>query len=86
MTTNCQPPGGHTQSPLLDLENNPTLTVDQAAKILHISRASAYKAVRSGQIPSIRLGRRVLIPTARLSALLGLNSDAAPPQAAGDGA
>lgn len=48
-----------------------TLTVDEAAALLRISRCSAYEAVRRGEIPSVRMGRRVLIPTARLLALLG---------------
>ena len=48
-----------------------TLTVDEAAVLLRISRCSAYEAVRRGEIPAVRMGRRVLIPTARLLALLG---------------
>ncbi len=56
----------------------PTLTVDQAAKILHVSRASAYKAVHSGEIPSIRVGHRVLVPTALLLAMLGLDGGRCP--------
>lgn len=51
----------------------PTLTVDTVAKFLHVSRASAYQAVHSGEIPSIRVGRRILVPTAALLALLGLD-------------
>ena len=37
------------------------LTVDEAAELLRISRGSAYEAVRTGQIPSVRIGRRILI-------------------------
>ncbi len=51
----------------------PTLTVDAVAKFLHVSRASAYQAVHSGEIPSLRVGRRILVPTAALLALLGLD-------------
>jgi excisionase family DNA binding protein len=54
----------------------PTLTVEQAAKLLGISRGLAYQGVREGSIPSIRIGRRILIPTARLQALLGADLDA----------
>lgn len=39
-----------------------TLSVDEAAKLLGISRGLAYEAVRTGEIPSIRFGKRVLIP------------------------
>jgi excisionase family DNA binding protein len=48
-----------------------TLTVDQAATVLSISRWSAYDMARRGEIPVVRLGRRVLVPTARLRAMLG---------------
>ena len=48
------------------------LNVEEAAALLRISRCSAYEAVRRGEIPSVRMGRRVLIPTARLLALLGV--------------
>ncbi len=36
-----------------------TLTVEEAAQVLGISRAFAYEAVRRGEIPSIKIGRRV---------------------------
>lgn len=45
-------------------------TVEEAAKILKISRISAYKGIESGQIPHIRIGRRILIPVAALQKLL----------------
>lgn len=38
------------------------LTVEQTAKVLGLSRPAAYQAVASGEIPSIRIGRRILIP------------------------
>jgi excisionase family DNA binding protein len=43
-----------------------TLTVEEAASLLGISRAFAYESVHRGDIPSIRLGRRILIPRAAL--------------------
>nr|MDA8398336.1 helix-turn-helix domain-containing protein [Actinomycetota bacterium] len=46
-----------------------TLTVEEAAATLGISRAFAYEAVRRGEIPSIRIGRRVLVPRAALNRL-----------------
>jgi excisionase family DNA binding protein len=42
-----------------------TLTVEEAAAPLGISRPFAYEAVRRGEIPSIRIGRRVLVPESR---------------------
>ena len=38
------------------------LTVEEAAKLLRVSRGSAYEAVRTGELPSVRIGRRILIP------------------------
>jgi excisionase family DNA binding protein len=51
-----------------------TLTVEEAASILGISRAGAYDAVQRGEIPSIRIGRRILVPRAALDRLLGGNA------------
>lgn len=47
-----------------------TITVEQAAGMLGISRAAAYNAVRRGDIPSVRVGRRLLVPQYRLAALI----------------
>jgi excisionase family DNA binding protein len=55
-----------------------TLTVEEAGRLLGISRGAAYRAAACGQIPTIRLGRRLLVPTARLHQLLGLTEPGAP--------
>jgi len=47
-----------------------TYTVDEAAKILGISRNCAYDAVRRGEIPAIRLGRRLVVARKALELLL----------------
>ena len=47
------------------------LTVAEAAEILGIGRTTAYEAARRVEIPSLRLGRRVLVPKRTLSRLLG---------------
>jgi excisionase family DNA binding protein len=60
-----------------------TLTVEEAAATLGISRAFAYEAVRRGEIPSIRIGRRVLVPRATLERMLTA-SDAVDPDHDGD--
>lgn len=54
-----------------------TLSVPEAAELLGISRAHAYDCVRSGQIPSITLGRRVVIPRRAIDELLGRTSPTA---------
>ena len=48
-----------------------TYTVPEAAELLGISRTTAYECVRRGEIPSLTLGRRVLITRAQLEQLLG---------------
>jgi excisionase family DNA binding protein len=48
-----------------------TMTIPEAAKLLGISRSAAYRAVARGEIPTIRIGRRLLVPTAKLYQLLG---------------
>lgn len=47
-----------------------TLTVEEAAHLLGISRALAYELVRDGDIPSLRLRRRIVIPRRVIDALL----------------
>jgi len=49
-------------------------TVNEAAALLGISRTSAYECVRRGEIPSITLGRRVVISRAALERMLGVVS------------
>jgi excisionase family DNA binding protein len=48
-----------------------TMTVEEAGRLLGIGRGLAYEAARKGDIPTIRLGRRLLVPRARLLELLG---------------
>jgi excisionase family DNA binding protein len=47
-----------------------TMTVEEVAKALGISRAFAYEAVHRGDIPHIRIGRRMLVPRAALARVL----------------
>ena len=58
-----------------------TLNIDDAAKLLGISRNVAYEAARSGElagIPVIRVGaKRLVIPRAPFEALLGITTPVA---------
>jgi excisionase family DNA binding protein len=54
----------------------PTLTIEECASVLRLSRGSAYEAARTGQIPTIRIGRRLLVPRAKLLQMLGEDSRA----------
>lgn len=47
-----------------------TLTVEEAAEVLGIGRLLAYEAARRGELPTIRVGRRLLVPRRALDALL----------------
>lgn len=47
-----------------------TVSVEEAAEMLGVSRGSAYNLVRVGDIPSVRLGRRIVVPVRRLRALI----------------
>jgi excisionase family DNA binding protein len=55
-------------------DERPTLTVSETGRILGLSRQSAYNAVTAGEIPTIRLGRRLVVPTAALRRLLSLDA------------
>ena len=45
-------------------------TIPEAAELLGISRNSAYEAAHRGELPSIRIGKRILVPVAALQQLL----------------
>jgi excisionase family DNA binding protein len=47
-----------------------TCTVPEAAKQLGISNGAAYEAARRGDLPVIRIGQRILVPTAALDRML----------------
>ena len=47
-----------------------TVSVEESAQMLGISRALAYELVRKNEIPSIKLGRRLVVPLAALLRLL----------------
>jgi len=53
----------------------PTITVEHAGELLGLSRSAAYRAADKGELPTIRFGRRLFVPTPRLLALLGVERD-----------
>jgi excisionase family DNA binding protein len=55
------------------------MQVDRVAAALGLSRAATYNGVQTGEIPSIRIGRRIVVPTAavRRMLLLDKGNDAA---------
>ena len=46
------------------------LTVEEAGRLLGIGRNTAYEAARRGELPTIRMGRRLLVPRVALENLL----------------
>jgi hypothetical protein len=46
------------------------LSVRAVVRISRLSRASAYEAVRTGQMPSLRFGKRIVVPRAALNRML----------------
>jgi len=59
---------GSTTAPgaVAPVEDRLVFTVEEAAQLLGISRSFAYEAVQRGDIPSMRIGRRILVPKAAL--------------------
>jgi excisionase family DNA binding protein len=52
-----------------------TYSIEEAARILGIGRNSAYEAARSGQLPTIEMGKRKLVPKVVLDRMV--NGEAA---------
>jgi len=56
-------------------ESNPdrlVYTVPEAGKLLGLGRNAAYEAAKRGEIPTLRIGRLLLVPKAPLHRLVGL--------------
>lgn len=52
---------------LKDLDNIPlALTVEQTAQVLQLGKSLVYEMVRSGQLRSLRVGRKIRIPRSAL--------------------
>jgi predicted DNA-binding transcriptional regulator AlpA len=58
------------QQPLMHDELPALISVSKAAKVLAISRASAYRYAACEDLPTVRLGGRLYIVTARLREFL----------------
>jgi len=60
-----------TQLRIDQLAGRATLTIEQAARLLGLGRTAAYDAARRGELPTRRLGRRLLVPVPALLEWLG---------------
>jgi len=54
-------------------ERKVVLTVEEAREALGISRGLAYRAVQAGIIPTLRIGRRILVQRAALIASIQMD-------------
>ncbi len=59
-------------------EERPTLRLDEVCGPLNMGRSAVYAAAASGDIPTIRIGRRILVPTAALRRMLQLDEPTTP--------
>lgn len=53
-----------------DVRSRATISVPEAGEVLGIGREAAYNAARRGELPTLRLGRRLLVPTQALLDML----------------
>ena len=63
--------GSPWQRRLDPLETPLLVSVPEAARLLGVGTTFGWAMVRNGEIPSVRLGRRVLVPRAALEQLAG---------------
>ena len=69
------PAAGRGQDPIRVTDSlPPLLPVEQAVRLTQLGRATVSEALRRGDLPSTRIGRRVLIPPAALMCRLGLDT------------
>ena len=54
----------------MNVDGRLTITITEASRLLGISRGSGYLAAREGSLPTLRLGRRLVVPLAGLERLL----------------
>ena len=60
----------------MEIPDAPTISVAQAGRLLGISQGHAYKATRDGDIPTVRIGRSLRVPTAWIRRVLQLEEQA----------
>ena len=69
----------HVKYPCLDaVEGKLTLSPDEVVEVLGIGRSAVSEAIHRGQLPSRRLGRRLLVPVPLLLDWLGVDAKRPP--------
>ena len=61
-----------------ELKGRSTITVPESAELLGVSAWAAYEAIKAGEfpLPTIRVGRRIVVPAAPALAALGIEATA----------
>jgi excisionase family DNA binding protein len=75
------PATGRSAGAVARVEDRLVFTVEEAAQLLGISRSFAYEAVQRREIPSMRIGRRILVPKAALDRFLAQGGTESAPSA-----
>jgi len=57
-------------------KSRPTNTIAETADFLRLGINQTYAAAKAGEIPTIRIGSRILVPTSRLLEMLGEEGEA----------
>jgi excisionase family DNA binding protein len=70
MAAEAQNPIRNTGILPIEFADRSTLTIEESAKILRISRNSAYAAANDRSLPTVKIGRRLLVPRVALEKLL----------------
>ena len=74
--SDAQGGGGHgIASPRTINEKKLCYTVPEAAQLLGFSRNFGYELARTGQIPILRFGKRMLVPKAAFDKMLGVSQE-----------
>jgi excisionase family DNA binding protein len=47
-----------------------SVSVETAGLALGLKRSSAYQAIRNGELPHVKIGRRIAVPTAAIRRML----------------
>lgn len=66
------------RKPLEVQDEKLTLSVQEVATLLGVSKSGVYALVHTGQIPSLKFGRRILIPRIQLEKMMILLSKTNP--------
>jgi len=57
-------------SPGLPIPDEPLFTITEVAEALRVSKMTIYRLVHSGELPAMRIGRSIRVPSANLRTYL----------------